>query len=729
MHYSLEDQGSIDLERMAIQQEAMMHKAILKGIKIQGATMRFDGAQHSLSPRHASSAERTRLNSLSTQAHKHQIRRYVCASGDGAHSLLIDLFIWHYQEKYFSRLQPKCVLRLDVKQIEKAKGIVAILKGNVDPANATKNAASMWKNKSKSGFKARAVYRIADSGGLGENENAQGSTEPLQNDPQDSRIDVDTHEDSKEEANHMSEPHIPVEGTGDRIKSPPALLHKWKTRIKNIGVVKRLTKDGTPDIDKQENDGSIKNEVHDVLADENLAVYIQNICNVYKHIDTGPKGLEIAAARRSMVLLTDSPLMTFWSLGVLVLVVFYAVAVPIRVAWEPKLSLPATYFDYVSDVVFLFDIVVNFRTAFNEKGVIIIDPKRITRKYLTSWFFIDFAASVPIGWFMNEDNSASKANKLIRLLRILKLARIFRIGRYFYRFKQLFQLNPSIVRFMKGAGGLFFVWHLVGCSYWYIVHQSIYESFEVCDKEVYSFSVNELVTVPSRCWKNACHWSGTCRDEYEDEELFDLIPNEYHLPDTWLPNPNMASMSLYNQYWFAYFWAVEVTTGFGNDVTPKTILEVVFTIINAVAGLTILAIIIGAASSALSNIDSVKAQHKERLDHVSDNLRHWNVPLFFQTILKDFYEHTWSNPNDSTRVLRDLPDTLHMRLRIIIYQDLVNKVPLFKTLATSQFVEVCLLHFHLIVLIPFSFISTTLAHMLLHFLRPLELSNCCCVCR
>jgi len=335
----------------------------------------------------------------------------------------------------------------------------------------------------------------------------------------------------------------------------------------------------------------------------------------------------------------------------------------------------------------LVDIVINFRTAFKRKGVLVIDPKQIGWKYFTSWFFIDFAASIPIGWFTDEGNSASKANKLVRLLRILKLARIFRIGRYFYQFEQLFRLNPSIVRFMKGSGGLFFVWHLVGCTYWFIVHNSIYEGYIECEERNFDLVNNEMEWLTTRCFKKACAWSGTCVDDF-DKNSFHEIPPEYHLPDNWIPNPNIAPKSLNNQYWFAYFWAVQVTTGFGDDVEPKTVMEVVFTIAISVMGLTLLAIIIGAASSALSNIDSVKAQHKERLDHVSDNLRHWKVPLFFQKIVKDFYEHTWSSPNDSTKVLRDLPDTLRMRLRIVIYQDLVHKVPIFKKLGTSQFIEV-----------------------------------------
>lgn len=446
---------------------------------------------------------------------------------------------------------------------------------------------------------------------------------------------------------------------------------------------KKLSENGNGSELAKKDDG-----VHDGLADEDLGKYIQNICNVYKYIDTRPQRLETSAASRSMVLMPESTAMTFWSVMVLSLVLFYAIAVPVRVAWEPKLPPAAKIFDTTSDVIFLVDIVINFRTAYKKKGVLVMDPKQIAWKYFSSWFFIDFSASIPIGWFTPEGNGASKANKLFRLLRILKLARIFRIGRYFYQFEQLFRLNPSIVRFMKGAGGLFFVWHLVGCSYWYIVHSSIYEGYELCQTEEFNLVTNEMEILPSRCFANACAWTGTCLDEYNNDDFFHSIPSEYHLPDNWVPNPNMATISLNNQYWFAYFWAVQVTTGFGDDVEPKTILEVVFTILITVWGLTLLAIIIGAASSALSNIDSVKSQHKERLDHVSDNLRHWKVPLFFQKIVKDFYEHTWSSPNDSTKVLRDLPDTLRMRLRIVIYQDLVNKVPLFKALGTSQFIEV-----------------------------------------
>ena len=83
----------------------------------------------------------------------------------------------------------------------------------------------------------------------------------------------------------------------------------------------------------------------------------------------------------------------------------------------------------------------------------------------------------------------------------------------------------------------------------------------------------------------ACRATGTC-DFYNQDEfgvgadsaqqaLFHVnatsLPyQQFDLnPDLWLPHPEMANATLYRQYAQSMFWAVEVTTGLGDDIIPK----------------------------------------------------------------------------------------------------------------------------------------------------------------
>lgn len=74
-------------------------------------------------------------------------------------------------------------------------------------------------------------------------------------------------------------------------------------------------------------------------------------------------------------------------------------------------------FSIVIDLIFLMEIILNFRYAFEDETYQIVDdPKKISKKYLKSWFTIDVTAIFPIDVIMSatltsEDSGRSgKAN-------------------------------------------------------------------------------------------------------------------------------------------------------------------------------------------------------------------------------------------------------------------------------------------------------------------------------
>lgn len=68
---------------------------------------------------------------------------------------------------------------------------------------------------------------------------------------------------------------------------------------------------------------------------------------------------------------------------------------PVRLAFEsdPNSMLPL---DITVDSLFFIDIVMNFITAFeDERGIVIVDKKKIAQAYLKGWFLIDFVSTIP----------------------------------------------------------------------------------------------------------------------------------------------------------------------------------------------------------------------------------------------------------------------------------------------------------------------------------------------
>ena len=103
------------------------------------------------------------------------------------------------------------------------------------------------------------------------------------------------------------------------------------------------------------------------------------------------------------------------------------------------------FINYMVDVLFGIDIIVNFFSAFELRNrKIETNLKSISRDYLTSWFILDLLATFPTQLLLDSEGGSSNngVNKLARLARIPRLYRLFRVLRIFKIFK-LFKYNKK----------------------------------------------------------------------------------------------------------------------------------------------------------------------------------------------------------------------------------------------------------------------------------------------
>jgi hypothetical protein len=75
-----------------------------------------------------------------------------------------------------------------------------------------------------------------------------------------------------------------------------------------------------------------------------------------------------------------------------VLLLYTAVYVPYRTAFIDDSSEFMTIFELTIDILFFLDIIVNFFSAYEEDEKIEVRLRKITKKYLKTWFFLDFIA-------------------------------------------------------------------------------------------------------------------------------------------------------------------------------------------------------------------------------------------------------------------------------------------------------------------------------------------------
>ena len=103
-----------------------------------------------------------------------------------------------------------------------------------------------------------------------------------------------------------------------------------------------------------------------------------------------------------------------WDWFVLALVLYTAIEIPFTMSFlttaKPRQTVwqkidsgePHEIINIIVDVMFIVDIVINFRTTYVEQKtqLIIIEPTKIAIHYLKTWFIVDFVAAIPFDFFI-----------------------------------------------------------------------------------------------------------------------------------------------------------------------------------------------------------------------------------------------------------------------------------------------------------------------------------------
>ena len=99
------------------------------------------------------------------------------------------------------------------------------------------------------------------------------------------------------------------------------------------------------------------------------------------------------------------------------------------------------FLNYLVDILFGVDIIVNFFSAYETNHRVETRLKSIAKNYLTGWFALDLVATFPTQVLLSSESNTG-VNKLARLARLPRLYRLFRVLRIFKIFK-LFKYNKK----------------------------------------------------------------------------------------------------------------------------------------------------------------------------------------------------------------------------------------------------------------------------------------------
>uniref|UniRef100_A0A8C2JBB2 Voltage-gated inwardly rectifying potassium channel KCNH2 n=2 Tax=Cyprininae TaxID=2743694 RepID=A0A8C2JBB2_CYPCA len=347
-----------------------------------------------------------------------------------------------------------------------------------------------------------------------------------------------------------------------------------------------------------------------------------------------------------------SPFKAVWDWLILLLVIYTAILTPYSAAFllngDQDISgqnctyscSPLNVVDFIVDIMFIIDIIINFRTTYvNANDEVVSHPLRIAVHYFKGWFLIDMVAAIPFDLLIDrtgEEMSAEPTQQttLIGLLKTARLLRLVRVARKLDRYSEY------------GAAVLF----LLMCTFALIAH-----------------------------WL-ACIWFAI--GNVEQNRSIGWL----HALGVDLGKPHNSSIrgsgpSIKDKYVTALYFTFSSLTsvGFGN-VSPNTNSEKIFSICVMLIGSLMYASIFGNVSAIIQRLYSGTARYHTQMLRVREFIRFHQIPNPLRQRLEEYFQHAWSYTNgiDMNAVLKGFPECLQADICLHLNRTLLQNCKAFK---------------------------------------------------
>ncbi|XP_059847145.1 potassium/sodium hyperpolarization-activated cyclic nucleotide-gated channel 2 [Hypanus sabinus] len=333
----------------------------------------------------------------------------------------------------------------------------------------------------------------------------------------------------------------------------------------------------------------------------------------------------------------------YWDFTMLLFMVGNLIIIPVGITFfKEETTTPWIIFNVVSDTFFLMDLVLNFRTGIviEDNTEIILDPQKIKKTYLKSWFIVDFISSIPVDYIFlivekgidSEVYKTARALRIVRFTKILSLLRLLRLSRlirYIHQWEEIFHMTYDL------ASAVMRIFNLIGMM---------------------------LLL---------CHWDGC---------LQFLVPLLQDFPnDCWVSLNNMVNDSWSELYSFALFKAMShmLCIGYGRQA-PKSMSDIWLTMLSMIVGATCYAMFIGHATALIQSLDSSRRQYQEKYKQVEQYMSFHKLPADFRQKIHDYYEHRYQGKMfDEDNILGELNEPLREEIVNFNCRKLVASMPLF----------------------------------------------------
>ncbi|XP_019724451.1 potassium voltage-gated channel subfamily H member 8-like isoform X2 [Hippocampus comes] len=350
---------------------------------------------------------------------------------------------------------------------------------------------------------------------------------------------------------------------------------------------------------------------------------------------------KVADAKKSkFILLHYSTCKAGWDWLILLATFYVAVTVPYNVCFigdDDDLTRSTTVSDIAVEILFILDIVFNFRTTYVSKsGQVIFDARQICFHYLTTWFIIDLVAALPFDLLYAFKVSVVSVVHLLKTVRLLRLLRLLqKMDRYSQHSTVVLTLLMSMFALLA---------HWMACI-WYIIGKMEMEA------NSYNWDIGWL------------------------HELAKRLESPYYPIGSANTTATTSGPAIRSVYVASLYFTLSSLTsvGFGN-VSANTDVEKIFSICVMLIGALMHALVFGNVTAIIQRMYSRWSQYHTRTKDLKDFIRVHHLPHGLKQRMLEYFQTTWSVNNgiDCNELLKDFPDELRSDITMHLNKEILE---------------------------------------------------------
>uniref|UniRef100_A0A8C6UA27 Voltage-gated delayed rectifier potassium channel KCNH4 n=1 Tax=Neogobius melanostomus TaxID=47308 RepID=A0A8C6UA27_9GOBI len=359
---------------------------------------------------------------------------------------------------------------------------------------------------------------------------------------------------------------------------------------------------------------------------------------------------KVAAIQKSrFILLHYGTFKAGWDWLILLATFYVAVTVPYNVCFtvgggrdEGNTNVPRSppsVSDILVEILFILDIVLNFRTTFvSTSGQVVYDARSICVHYVTTWLFVDLIAALPFDLLYAFNVSVYFGVNLLKTVRLLRLLRLLQ------KLERYSQYSAVVLTLLMSMFGLLAHW--MACVWYFIGRREIGSPV--------SWDIGWL------------------------HELAKRLGTPYILGGM---GALAGGPSMRSSYVTSLYFALSSLTsvGFGN-VSANTDSEKIFSICTMLIGALMHAVVFGNVTAIIQRMYSRRSLYHTRTKDLKDFIRVHRLPKALEQRMLECFQTMWSVNNgiDVSELLKDFPDELRADIAMHLNKELLQ-LPLFES--------------------------------------------------